>query len=167
MAAQKNAIVKTETPTVDEAEAAKLAKEAKGKKALEVEQAALQMFQEKFVSGEAKGIAMLEAAKKAKKDDFTKQETDFWKPEKVGDTLQGVYMGSVPDRYTTHLLGTLDTKGNPLMMRIKGTKGLSGALGRVKAGTAVRIEFIGSEKTENGNFKKFDVGLLDVSNVEA
>lgn len=143
------------TPTIDAAEAEKA---AKSKRVQEAELAALQSFQ----TFHTKGIEALKLAKEAKKDDFQKQETDFWKPEKAGESLQGVYLGFIPDRYITHLVGTLDKKGNPLMMRVKGTKQLTSALSRVKKGTGVRIEFDGTEKVENGTMRKFVVSLLDV-----
>lgn len=152
------AIQKVETPTVDEAEAAKAAKDARAAKVQGAELEALQAFQAFHVEG----LEALKKAKAAKKDEFQKQETDYWKAEKPGESLQGVYLGFIPDRYITHLIGTLDSKGNPLMMRVKGTKQLTGALSRVKKGTAVRIEFTGTEKTENGTMRKFEVALLDV-----
>lgn len=135
------------------------AKEAKAKKVQEAELAALQ----EFSSVKATGLQMLKAAKTAKANDFQKQESDYWKAEKAGEALQGIYMGFIPDRYITHLIGTLDSKGNPIMMRVKGTKQLTSGLNRVKVGTGVRIEFTGTEKTENGTMRKFDISMLDVS----
>lgn len=150
--------VKTGAEVLDEA-ADVSAKEARAKKIQEAELATLNAFAN--VASQAAG--MLKAAKTAKPADFQKQESDYWKAEKPGESLQGLYMGFIPDRYITHLIGTLDSKGNPIMMRVKGTKQLTSALGRVKPQTAVRIEFTGTEKTENGTMRKFEVSMLDVS----
>lgn len=138
---------------------------AKDKKAQKVQEAEAEAFNT-FADFASQALDLFKAAKEAKKDDFTRQETDYWKPEKIGDALQGIYLGCIPDRYMTYLIGVMDKKGEPMMKRVKGTRQLTSGLSRLKKGTPVRIEFEGEEATANGKMKKFNIGLLALQSSE-
>lgn len=153
--AKQNAIQKlekaiTQTPE-QEAEAAAVEKAAEEKRL-----ASEQSVNDKF----AEATRLLAQAKSLKADDFDVQEDDFWKPAKEGDTVQGVYLGTIDDRYKTHCLGTVDKDGEPLMIRLNGTRKLTSALGRcVPNRHVVRIKYIGMVKTDSGRqMRDYEIG---------
>lgn len=107
---------------------------------------------------------LLKQTKDLEEEDFETIEDDFWKPEKPGDFIQGVYLGTIDDRYKTHCFGTVDKEGNPLMKRMNGSRGVSSSLSRLAPNKyIVRVTFQGQEKTGAGrNVNKWDVGVKPI-----
>jgi len=92
--------------------------------------------------------------------EFEAEASDFWKPEKVGDELKGIYLGyETGERMKSHAFAVLDPKtGKPTPMRFNGTRILSKELRRIEIGSKVWIRFTGVTKTLAGqNLKLFDV----------
>lgn len=97
-------------------------------------------------------MAKLDEVSKASKDKFKKADADFWKPTKPKeDFLKGIYLGSYPGKkYMVHLIGTKDSKGKPLPVRVNGTTILTRELKRGQVGQGVLITYMGEGKTDDG-----------------
>lgn len=115
-------------------------------------------------------MELLDSAKKLKEDDFEEVESDFFKFEKEGDTIQGAYLGMVKERISQHCIGIVTKEGSPTIVRVNSTRQLTSDLSRLaplsdgKPRFFVRLEYIGKEKTGNGrNVKKFKVGSRPIA----
>lgn len=108
-------------------------------------------------------LAKLDQVQSAKADKFKRAEADFWKPQKVGDFLQGIYLGSTNrGRYLVHAIGKKDAKGRPFAVRLNGTAILTRELKRGEVGQGVRIEWKGEGKTDAGQrLQMYEVSWLD------
>lgn len=109
-----------------------------------------------------KANSALATLDKAKDADFQKLELDFWKPEKDGDELKGVYLGSTKNgNYLQHHIGRKGKDGKPVKVTVNGTITLTKAFRQIDPGTAVSIKFVGMTKTNNGmNLRQYDVRFL-------
>lgn len=118
----------------------------------------------------------LAEAKKLKDADFDEVEDDFFKFETKGDTVQGVYLGVINERIKAHCLASVDKAGNPIVVRVNGTRQLASTLERLAPFTVgddagkpryyVRLEYLGKEKTGNGReVKKFKIGTKPIGAV--
>ncbi len=107
--------------------------------------------------------AAINAVEKAKTEDFREEAQDFWKPEKPGDELRGVYMTKYSqNRYSVHVFAVKHPKtGKPMAMRVNGSRILSKELNKGETGKPVRIVYEGETKTEAGQkLNKFRVFWL-------
>lgn len=105
--------------------------------------------------------AALDKVVSAKPSAFKKAESDFWPSkeqkatasEKHPATIQGIYLGNQRrGRYLIHAVGSKDSKGKPLAVRINGTAILTRELLREEnaVGKGVRISYLGGSKTDEG-----------------
>lgn len=138
--------------------------EDKAKKDEEMELARVETENKVKAAYEA-ALELLDGAKKLKEDDFEEVESDFFKFETKGDSIQGAYLGMVKERISQHCIGIVAKDGSPTMVRVNTTRQLTSDLSRLaplsdgKPRFFVRLEFLGVEKTGNGrNVKKFKVG---------
>lgn len=99
-------------------------------------------------------MSKLDAALKAKPEEFQTLEKDFWKPELLGgdagngNVLQGVFAGSAKvGRLLQHAVVKKDKAGKPYVVRFNEGFQLTAALKQVKPGEGVRIECTGKSKT--------------------
>jgi hypothetical protein len=113
---------------------------------------------------------LLANARKLKEDDFDEVESDFFKFENEGDSIQGAYLGAVKERILQHCIGIVTKDGEPTIVRVNSTRQLGSDLSRLaplsdgKPRYFVRLEYVGTEKTGNGrNVKKFKVGSRPVN----
>ncbi len=110
-------------------------------------------------------VKAMDEALKAKDAAFQKEDDNFWKPEKAGDKLKGIYLGSAKSgRLLVHAIGTKDSKGKPLAVRVNGTAVLTRKLKRGAIGQGVIIEYLGEVGTaEEGRnpLRKFETHWLN------
>ena len=101
---------------------------------------------------------MLKKVASAKPDAFEQDATDFWKPEKMGEVIQGIYLGAEQTgRFTIFGVATM-SKDGPSLTRILSTRILAKELRKGETQQGVRIEYKGETKTSAGQrLKLFDV----------
>jgi hypothetical protein len=106
----------------------------------------------------------LDKVMSAKEDKFKKADSDFWKPSQKGEKLRGIYLGTQNGKkYKVHFIGTRDSKGNPMAVRVNGTAIITREFARGTIGNGVELEYHGEGKTDAGNkLQMFDVRWLEV-----
>lgn len=92
---------------------------------------------------------------------FKKIDPNAWKPEKVGDMIEGVLVKAEPSQsYDNKVYGIQTSDGAQFV--VFGTTVLDNRMGYVRVGDTVRIVYQGTEKNKkNQPTKLFDVFLSD------
>lgn len=118
----------------------------------------------------AKAALKLLETKKDKKDAWSEEKDDMWKPgDPVRDTeeectLIGLYVGSTPGKkYLEHyfLVPNPERKGKLQRRKVLGTEILTRKLANVEPMTPTRIQLLGYSRVEKGKLGDWDVKTLN------
>lgn len=111
--------------------------------------------------------AKLDALNKASDADFVEKVTDFWKPEKAGEFIRGVYVGSAKQgRLLQYGIAVKGSDGVIRGKKLNGTHSLTSAMRTIKEGTLIQIKYLGKTQTQgmvsgvSRSLNQFDVQPL-------
>ena len=87
--------------------------------------------------------------KEVKRDEEEKEETKFWEPEVIGETLQGTYIDLEENvgQFKSNLYTIRTSEGE---VKVWGSTVLDGLMEKVDMGLEVRITFNGKQPSKSG-----------------